>query len=626
MKLTIDQALQRGIAAHKEGKLREAEGLYRSILQSQPEHAQANHNLGVLAVAVNEAKLALPYFRTALKANPNIEKYWLNYIDALIKVKYFENARDALDQARNRYVSEEGLKNLEKRLIFIEKEYTPKLATRNDNLTVLQTRETIHEEGKTPAESKHDFRASNPPQELLNRLLRQYQTGQYNEAEKLAVSITQEFPDHQFAWKVLGSVLRALGRASDGLVANRKAVALLPDDAEAYSNLANTLKELGRLDEAVSNLKQAIKLKPDSVDAHFNIGNTLKKIGRFEEAADSYKQAIALKPNFAIAHYNLGNTLKELSRLDEAEISYKKSIALNPAYPEAHYNLGNMLQEIRRLKEAETNYIQAIAIKSDFTEAYWNLHGIQETTEGAVKYIDKCLEADRDHIKARLMQAALRFYRGDKRDFEDLMRSELKQHPYMRSFAWVFSLPILPELYFNKWSFFDAIIEKSIKEKPFYEFGVWKASSFKYLIGVFKIGYGFDTFTGLPEDWDVGSHIEKKGSYTNDGHVPNIEGGTFIVGEFKNTLPLFFSRSRPIASVINFDADLYTSTICALNFSKSIIDKDTILIFDELLMNDNWEQDEFKALSEFCSINHLGYEVIAISFFTKQVGVKIIGI
>ena len=76
----------------------------------------------------------------------------------------------------------------------------------------------------------------------------------------------------------------------------------------------------------------------------------------------------------------------------------------------------------------------------------------------------------------------------------------------------------------------------------------------------------------------------------------------------------------------NFDADLYSSTICALNFSKQVMDKDTILIFDELIMNPNWEQDEFKALNEFCSINDYSYEVIAISFFTKQVAVKLTGI
>ena len=50
------------------------------------------------------------------------------------------------------------------------------------------------------------------------------------------------------------------------------------------------------------------------------------------------------------------------------------------------------------------------------------------------------------------------------------------------------------------------------------------------------------------------------------------------------------------------------------------------LNFDEFLMNKNWEKDEYKALEEFCASNHYTYEVLAISFFTKQVAVKIIGI
>ena len=55
MELTIEQALQQGIAAHKEGKLGDAERLYQAILQSQPLHPDANHNLGVLAVSVDKA-------------------------------------------------------------------------------------------------------------------------------------------------------------------------------------------------------------------------------------------------------------------------------------------------------------------------------------------------------------------------------------------------------------------------------------------------------------------------------------------------------------------------------------------------------------------------------------------
>ena len=58
MKVTIAQALERGVTAHKEGKLQEAEKLYRAILQSQPQHPDANHNLGVLAVSVNRTDVA----------------------------------------------------------------------------------------------------------------------------------------------------------------------------------------------------------------------------------------------------------------------------------------------------------------------------------------------------------------------------------------------------------------------------------------------------------------------------------------------------------------------------------------------------------------------------------------
>ena len=101
---------------------------------------------------------------------------------------------------------------------------------------------------------------------------------------------------------------------------------------------------------------------------------------------------------------------------------------------------------------------------------------------------------------------------------------------------------------------------------------------------------------------------------------PKLMGG--IVG--RRHLAKIFADRRQRASIINFDADLYTSTICALTHAKPIIDQHTILIFDEFIMNKNWEQDEYKALQEFCNTHNYKYEVVAISLFTKQVAVKII--
>ena len=174
---------------------------------------------------------------------------------------------------------------------------------------------------------------------IIKNLLDHYQNGRYDEAEKLALLFTQEFPKHQFGWKVLGSIFGQTGRKSESLKANLKAAQLAPKDIEIHNNLGITLQELGR----------------------------------FKEAEESYRQAITLKPDFAEAHYNLGTLLKELSRFKEAEASYRQAIALKTKDIEIHNNLGITLQELGRFKEAEESYRQAITLKADFSDAYLNL-------------------------------------------------------------------------------------------------------------------------------------------------------------------------------------------------------------------------------------------------------------
>ena len=341
MELTIEQALRQGVAAHKEGRLQNAERLYRIILQSQPTHPDANHNLGVLAVSINKAGVALPLFKTALKANPKIEQFWLSYIDALIKEKKFDNAKQILEKAKTQGIDGERLSSLEAQLL--------------------------------PKTQKPNTARANPPQELLNSLLGQYQNERFSDAEKLALQITQDFPKHQFAWKVLGAALKQTGRAIDSLTAMQKSVQLVPQDAEAHNNLGLTLQELGRLDEAVASYNRAIVLKPNFAEVHYNLGNVLQELGRLDEAETSYNQAIVLKPNYTSGYNNLGNTQKELGKLDEAEASFTQALTLKPDFAEAYNNLGNTLKEMDRLDEAEASYTQAIKLKPHYAEAHYNL-------------------------------------------------------------------------------------------------------------------------------------------------------------------------------------------------------------------------------------------------------------
>ena len=100
MELTLNQALQKGIEAHKAGEVQEADRLYTAILKAQPKHPDANHNMGVLGVGVGKVQDALPFFKTAMEANPDITQFWLSYIDALIKLGRLADATAVLDEAK----------------------------------------------------------------------------------------------------------------------------------------------------------------------------------------------------------------------------------------------------------------------------------------------------------------------------------------------------------------------------------------------------------------------------------------------------------------------------------------------------------------------------------------------
>jgi len=220
---------------------------------------------------------------------------------------------------------------------------------------------------------KQGTKSRNPSQQQLNSLREFYQRGRFNDAERLAVALTNQFPAHQFSWKMLGAILGQSGRIRESVFAKKEAVKLSPSDTEAHFNLGNTLKKLGILDEAKTSYELAINLEPSYAEAHVNLGATLQDLGKVEDAIASYKQALVGKPDLAEAHYNLGTALQKLARLDEAVSSYTTALSLVPEYPEALANLGSALRDLGRPSEAVARYTQAIALSPDYTEAHYNL-------------------------------------------------------------------------------------------------------------------------------------------------------------------------------------------------------------------------------------------------------------
>ena len=74
MEITIQQA----VTVHQEGKLEEAEKLYREILKTNPNHLDANNNLGVLLKDTGRLDEAEASYKKAIELKPDYAEAYNN--------------------------------------------------------------------------------------------------------------------------------------------------------------------------------------------------------------------------------------------------------------------------------------------------------------------------------------------------------------------------------------------------------------------------------------------------------------------------------------------------------------------------------------------------------------------
>ena len=293
MKTTIDQVLQQGVAAHREGRFEEAEKLYKSILNSWPQHPDANHNLGILVVGVGKARESLPYFKAALKANPGIKQFWLSYIDALVKLGHFETAKALLQRGKEAGLKNDIIEQLKKRL------------------------DTAQETGDSL-------------QDQLKTLLSLYSQGHFKTALDKGITLISQFPSNPVIPNILGAIYAALEQYEEAITHYNKSIELKPDSAEAYNNLGALFRKTNEYEKAITNYNKAIELKPDSAEAYNNLGNIYNLVSRAADAVASYIRAIELNPDYIEAYNGLGVVLNQLGREEEAITHYGKAILLDP--------------------------------------------------------------------------------------------------------------------------------------------------------------------------------------------------------------------------------------------------------------------------------------------------------
>jgi hypothetical protein len=157
------------------------------------------------------------------------------------------------------------------------------------------------------------------------------------------------------------------------------------------------------------------------------------------------------------------------------------------------------------------------------------------------------------------------------------------------------------------------------------EFGVWKGKSIEIIAKMLpdKIIYGFDSFTGLQEDWLGWEYYQ--GWFDVQGELPQLEvlNVEFVKGYFDESLPKWLEDKPEPFSLINIDCDTYNATKTVLdNLGPSRIVSGTVILFDEYFGYPSWREHEHKAWTEFAKENGIAYEYKAINHM--QVLVKVL--
>ncbi len=147
--------------------------------------------------------------------------------------------------------------------------------------------------------------------------------------------------------------------------------------------------------------------------------------------------------------------------------------------------------------------------------------------------------------------------------------------------------------------------------------------------------YGFDSFEGLPEEWNDGELLYKKGWFSTNGNMPIVPRNVNLIkGWFNQTLPIFKQdvlKESPI-SLLHVDCDLYSSSKEIFTcFEKNIV-SGTIIVFDELWNYPDYKQHEIKAFAEYLQKNNKWFEPLICRqkehklYLYKEVAIRIIDI
>jgi len=401
---------EQALDAHRQGRIAEAENLYREVIATDARHTGALQHLGILAQQrgdFDESVRLLARAAEIAPADPLLQNNFGNVLRS--RGDYTE----AIAAYRAAVASDTG---------YVNALY---------NLADLLRERDEHAE----AESCYQRVVSLAPADvgawmgLGMALLEQGRDVDALPCFERAVALRPEDPICHYN---LGNALRTVERTDAAARAFRSAIAIAPDYAEAHHNLGMALASSGEVEEAISEFREALRYRPDYAMACVSLASGLRRLGEYPEAEDLCRRALTIDADDAHALCELAWTLRARDRHQEALQALQRAQALAPADIATRLHIGELLLENDRWIEA-AEYLESIVDEQPLdvtahcalSKAYLKAH----RTEAAIEACRKAIAADVDSADAHLSLGLTLRQTGDTRGAIDALHKALDINP-----------------------------------------------------------------------------------------------------------------------------------------------------------------------------------------------------
>jgi tetratricopeptide (TPR) repeat protein len=349
--LNAGQALILAEQKRRHGFLADADDLIRRAVANEPDNAEAEHMLGIIAHQSGKLAEAIEHVRRATALKPDVALYHANLGEMCRLAGRVDEAIAAGRRALELNPDYPGaLSNLGIAL-FDQGKFEDALAHYDRALALDDTFVQAHSNRGNALQRLKRFAEAEP-------------------AYRRAIALQGDFAD---AWNNLGTCLRELKRPQEAEAVYRKALELTPTNPETLDNLALALKDLDRLDDAADMSRRALAIEQRSDKFHVHYATILLDLKKVDEAEAAVERALALNADNHEALNLIGRIAFECGELEESLKHYRRALTLKPDLADAFNNMGNVLKELGRLDEALDAYREAARLDPDISGVYVNL-------------------------------------------------------------------------------------------------------------------------------------------------------------------------------------------------------------------------------------------------------------